>query len=126
MYLKRLRRETVHGPPVLVGAERGPHAPVMSTQMIASGERDLLLGAEKVEVAAAGDRTVSEPRPARREVRQPAPESIAAQKRAQHGVRPRLLPARWCRKGAVEQVELCADIIGTRLVAAEGGAQTAA
>jgi hypothetical protein len=75
MYLKRLRWETAPGPPVLVGAERGPHAPAIS---IATYERGLLPGVEKVEVAAAGDRTVSEPRPARQEVRQPAPEKVAA------------------------------------------------
>ena len=76
MNLKRFRGETVREALERARGELGPQALVLSTQLVpASGWRGFG-GGREVEVNAAIDREVSEPRPARQEVRQP--ESQAA------------------------------------------------
>ena len=76
MNLKRFRGETVREVLERARGELGPDALVLSTQLVpASGWRGFL-GGREVEVNAAIDREVSEPRMAREEVRQP--ESQAA------------------------------------------------
>ena len=76
MNLKRFRGETVREALERARGELGPDALVLSTQLVpASGWRGFV-GGREVEVNAAIDREMSEPRPARQEVRQP--ESQAA------------------------------------------------
>lgn len=76
MNLKRFRGETVREALERARGELGPDALVLSTQLVpASGWRGFG-GGREVEVNAAIDREVSEPRIARQEVRQP--ESQAA------------------------------------------------
>jgi flagellar biosynthesis protein FlhF len=78
MHLKRFRGETVRDALARVRAELGPEALVLSTQLVpASGWRGFL-GGREVEVTAATDRDVSEPRPQRQEVRQPEPEALTS------------------------------------------------
>jgi flagellar biosynthesis GTPase FlhF len=76
MQLKRFRGETVHEALSLARAELGIHTLVLSTQLVPARGLRGLLGAREVEIAAAADGVVSEPRPARREVRQVVPETL--------------------------------------------------
>ena len=73
MHLKRFRGETVRDALAGARAELGPDALVLSTQLVPAGGWRGLLGAREVEVTAATEREVSEPRSARQEVRQPEP-----------------------------------------------------
>ena len=74
MHLKRFRGETVRDALAGARAELGPDALVLSTQLVPAGGWRGFLGAREVEVTAATEREVSEPRPARQEVRQPEPD----------------------------------------------------
>ena len=73
MHLKRFRGETVRDALAGARAELGPDALVLSTQLVPAGGWRGFLGAREVEVTAATDRDVSEPRSARQELRQPEP-----------------------------------------------------
>jgi flagellar biosynthesis GTPase FlhF len=78
MHLKRFRGETVRDALAGARAELGPDALVLSTQLVAAGGWRGFLGGREVEVTAATDREVSEPRPSRREVRQPELEALTS------------------------------------------------
>ena len=78
MNLKRFRGETVREALERARGELGPDALVLSTQLVpASGWRGFV-GGREVEVNAAIDREVSEPRPAREEVRQPESQAVGS------------------------------------------------
>ena len=78
MNLKRFRGETVREVLEWARGELGPHALVLSTKVVpASGWRGFG-GGREVEVNAAIDREVSEPRPARQEVRQPESQAVGS------------------------------------------------
>lgn len=64
MYLKRFRKPTVHEALAAVKAELGPHALVLSTELVASTGWRGLMGARDVQITAALDRPLSEDRPA--------------------------------------------------------------
>ena len=75
MHLMRFRGGTVREALALARAELGPEALVLSTQLVQA--RGWGARGREVEVAAAAERAVSEARPGRQEVRQPAPETVS-------------------------------------------------
>ena len=76
MNLKRFRGETVREALERARGELGPDALVLSTQLVPPSRWRGFVGGREVEVNAAIDREVSEPRPARREVRQPESQAV--------------------------------------------------
>jgi len=63
MYLKRYRRPTVHEALAAAREELGPAALVLSTDLVPAGGWRGLMGVREVQITAAAEREVSEPRP---------------------------------------------------------------
>jgi flagellar biosynthesis GTPase FlhF len=78
MNLKRFRGETVREALERARGELGPDALVLSTQLVPARVSRGFVGGREVEVTAAIDRDVSEPRPARQEVRQPESQAVGS------------------------------------------------